>query len=228
MKIDFHTHSKYSIDSITSLKTLYKQAKKRGLDGIALTDHNAFNGVKEFKKMLREERDRDFLLIPGIELKIQEGEILALFLQEEITAKTLDEVIDAAKQQDALLCLPHPFDKIRRVVPQIDKITSKQLEAIDAIEVFNARILNQKSNELALEFAVKNKKSQLAGSDAHWWFEVGNAYTEIKADALEEVKHQIQNRKTKVYGKFSNPVVLALTKAVKIFKQITYTLPTRA
>lgn len=220
MKIDFHVHSKYSSDSLTKLSQIYKQAKKTGLGGLALTDHDEFQGVAEFQKFLREERDKDFLLIPGMEIKMDKGEIIALFLQAPIQSRDLVGIIEEAKQQEALLCLPHPFDKVRRVVPKISQITKQELAAIDAIEVFNGRMLDQKANKVALEFAWKNNKAQLGGSDAHWWFEVGTVRTEINGTNIEEIKKEIKKKRTIVNGKGSNPLVLGLTKGVKITKKL--------
>ncbi len=219
-KIDFHVHSCFSIDSLTSISSIYNQAKKAGLNGLALTDHNEFRGVAAFNKLLKEKDDKDFLLVPGTELKIDKGEILAFFLQEQVKSRTLEEVVDEAKQQDALLCLPHPFDTVRRVVPKINEITTKQLKAIDAIEVFNARNLYQESNQHAKQFALKHIKAMVAGSDSHWWFEIGRTYTEVQGQTLEEVKKEIKKKKTKVYGTPANAAVLALTKIVKTLKPL--------
>lgn len=219
-KIDFHVHSRFSVDSLTSISAIYKQAKKTSLTGLALTDHNEFRGVAEFKKLLKEKHDNDFALVPGMELKIDKGEILALFLQEPIKNRTLDSVIDEAKQQDALLCLPHPFDSVRRVVPKVNELTSKQVAAITAVEVFNSRNAFQKANHLALELAEKHNKAKLAGSDAHWQFEVGNSYTSVNGNTLEELKRQIRKRKTAVHGSATNPLALMLTKGVKTLKPL--------
>jgi predicted metal-dependent phosphoesterase TrpH len=46
MKIDLHCHSYYSNDGISSPEKLIKTALKRGLDGIALTDHNTTQGLE--------------------------------------------------------------------------------------------------------------------------------------------------------------------------------------
>ncbi|MCW3133792.1 MAG: PHP domain-containing protein [Methanophagales archaeon] len=40
MKYDLHIHSKYSSDGIIEPEKIIKIALKRGLDGIAITDHS--------------------------------------------------------------------------------------------------------------------------------------------------------------------------------------------
>ena len=52
MKFDLHTHTKYSSDGIIEPEKLVKTAIKRGLSGIAITDHDTLNGslrAKEYK-----------------------------------------------------------------------------------------------------------------------------------------------------------------------------------
>jgi len=50
MKYDLHIHSKYSYDGILEPRDIVKIAIKRGLDGIAITDHNTVKGALEAKK----------------------------------------------------------------------------------------------------------------------------------------------------------------------------------
>jgi len=40
LKIDLHIHSQYSTDGLSKPESIVKRAKKKGLDGIAITDHN--------------------------------------------------------------------------------------------------------------------------------------------------------------------------------------------
>ena len=48
---DLHIHSKYSACSNLKLKIILKFAKKRKLDGIAVTDHNTMKGALQLKKL---------------------------------------------------------------------------------------------------------------------------------------------------------------------------------
>ena len=59
LKIDFHVHTCYSCDSSITLKEVVVFAKKRGLDGVAVTDHNTVKGALKLKT-------RDLLIVPGI------------------------------------------------------------------------------------------------------------------------------------------------------------------
>ena len=51
MIFELHIHSKYSFDSLMSLESIIKEAKLRGLDGIAITDHNTIKGGLEAQRI---------------------------------------------------------------------------------------------------------------------------------------------------------------------------------
>lgn len=70
MGYDLHMHSIYS-DGTMSPSELVSRAIKRGLDGIALTDHDSIEGVAE--ALLEGERRR-YPVIPGVELTTDYGE----------------------------------------------------------------------------------------------------------------------------------------------------------
>ena len=75
MKLDLHIHSKYSPDGRMEIEDIIKTAKARGLDGVAVTDHNSVKGglsALEFCK------GSDFLVIPGIEVSTTKGHVLGL------------------------------------------------------------------------------------------------------------------------------------------------------
>ena len=46
-----HIHTMYSRDAFTTPKELVVYAKKRGLDGVAITDHDTIDGLREFSKI---------------------------------------------------------------------------------------------------------------------------------------------------------------------------------
>ena len=82
--IDLHIHSKYSFDSLLSPKTILKVAKKKGLTGIAVTDHNTIRGGLEVKEI---NKDRDFTVIVGSEVQTEIGDIIGLYLSDEIKSR---------------------------------------------------------------------------------------------------------------------------------------------
>lgn len=207
MRIDCHAHTKYSFDAFCRPRELVKAAKRAGLDGIAVTDHNTIRGWKELRKLSRELR---FPVIFGEEIKTTQGDIIGLFLDSEIKRGEPLEVIDRIKGQDGIVVIPHPFDSYRGF-----KSPESIAKKVHALEVFNSRVLNDKENKKALEIAKKYRLGQCAGSDAHISFEVGRAYAISQGDTLEDFRKALKKGKTMVYGKLSSPLVHIVSTIAK-------------
>ena len=80
-KMDSHIHSEYSPDSKAKLEDIFKVAKSRDLDIIAISDHNTVEGSKEARKLTKND---DLLVIPSIEISSLEGHILGFGCEEYI------------------------------------------------------------------------------------------------------------------------------------------------
>lgn len=216
MRIDLHCHSYYSYDGVSSPEELIKSALKKGLDGIAITDHDTIKGWEEAKEAAKKLNAH---LILGEEIATEEGDILGLFLKEEIKAKTLLEVIKEIKGQGGIAIIPHPFHFLKKFKGNLEDYK----DFIDGIEVFNARALFG-GDKKALEFAKKNNLSQIAGSDAHYHKCVGDAFTIVEeAKNLEDFKRGIIKGKTKTEGKktfFLYLIYPFLTKSGLIRKSV--------
>jgi predicted metal-dependent phosphoesterase TrpH len=189
MKFDLHIHSKYSYDSFLSPENIIKIAKKRGLDGVAVTDHNTIKGGIETSKR---NSINDFNVIVGSEIKTEYGDIIGLLLNEEVKSRIFIQVVEEIKNQGGLVILAHPFRK------RID-FPIELLKYIELIEAFNARS-SRNLNARALEFAGKFNKPMTAGSDAHLGFEIGQAHAHLSGDFRES----LYKGDKEIYGKESN------------------------
>ena len=208
-RYDLHLHSKYSYDSVSEPKSIVSIAKSLGLDGIAVTDHNTIKGglaTKEFETL-------DFEVIVGTEIHTDEGDVIGLYLSEEIIARNLIEVIDEMRAQGATIIIPHPFDENRdsALHPKDDVA-----RLVDGVEGYNSRCRNQLYNELAVTYANTHNLAVVAGSDAHCTREIGNAWTIFDSDLREA----IVQRKTQIYGVPSHLVNRWLSKSIKKLKLI--------
>ena len=204
MKIDMHCHSFYSDDGLSSPEALLKSAKKKGLDGIALTDHDTNNG---WKPALKAAEKLGMVLILGEEIKIKRngktiGEILGYFLKNEIDSrgKTVKQVIDEIKKQGGLAVIAHPYHW-KKPFLELDKYKN----LADGIEAFNARSQSKKGNQKALNFAKKNGLLGTAGSDAHHSSEIGDAYLEANANNLEEFKESLLQKRVNPIREYKTP-----------------------
>lgn len=109
MKVDMHVHTCYSKDATLSLETIIDTCQRRGLDGVAITDHNTIAGALALKEIA------PFLVIVGEEIDTTKGEILGLFLKEEIPGGlTPQEAMAHIREQGGLVGVSHPLDRLRR------------------------------------------------------------------------------------------------------------------
>jgi predicted metal-dependent phosphoesterase TrpH len=215
MRYDFHTHTKYSSDGYVEPKMLVKIAAKRGLSGIAVTDHNTIKGGLEAKKYKTPEID----IIVGSEILTDRGEVIGLFLIDEIKSTGFSDVIEEIREQGGVVVVPHPFDGVRGTALHP---TQEDAPFIDNIEVFNSRCVRQIYNDLASNFAAKNGLKIIAGSDAHFENEIGNAGVITN---YEDIKEAVINGDFKVFGKKSNIINPVTTKLLKIWRGSGYDKP---
>lgn len=174
IKIDMHVHTRYSHDSSFSLGRLFSACKRKGIECIAITDHNTIKGALEFQKRF------PLRIIVGEEIESRAGEIIGLFLKEEVPAGlSAGKTIASIKKQGGFVYLPHPFDRWRKAPINLKSIEPFWNE-IDIIEVFNSRSLISSWNEKALRLAREKKKPFGVGSDAHSEKEAGRALIEME------------------------------------------------
>jgi predicted metal-dependent phosphoesterase TrpH len=205
MRIDLHSHTKWSKDCRSRYDRIIEAVKRSGMDGIAVTDHNEFQGAVEM-------RDRaPFLVIPAEEIKTSAGEIIGLFLREWIPPglKPL-ETVERIHEQGALAYVPHPFDEIRGSRLRRDAL-DLVCPYIDILEVFNARNALPAYNTRALRYARRHGLLAGAGSDAHTYAEFGHAYVDVSpfSNASEFMESMKQGN---WHGRLSSPLVHARTR----------------
>jgi predicted metal-dependent phosphoesterase TrpH len=175
---DLHMHTSWSHDCSVEVDELLDYAEEQGLGAIAITDHNAFGGALE---AVEKARGRNLVVIPGEEIKTdKQGEVIGLFLQEEIPrGMSFEDTLAAIGAQGGLVYLPHPFDR-RHAIPDPATL-HRHLAEIDVFEVYNARLLFETYNDEALRFARKYNLTMGAGSDAHVLPGVGTGAMSMRA-----------------------------------------------
>ena len=210
MKFDMHVHTLHSERcGWMRPERLVKHAKEKGLDGLAVTDHNTIDGAREVFNIVRDEQ-MELSVIIGEEINTDRGEILAYFIDREIEPGPFEEVLSAIKRAGGISAIPHPFEKIRKGFRGVETVMSD----VNAIEVLNSRC---RFNRKAFNLCLVHKKPMLGGSDAHFYSEVGQAWTEMSDDPMA----CILAGRTRVGGGLSNPAYLALTKGVKVWRKVT-------
>jgi len=192
MNYDLHIHTHYSKCSNLKPETILKLAKKHKFDGIAITDHHEIKGALEVKKL---NKDKNFEVIVGEEISTNYGDVLVYYLSQKINEIDFLAVIDEVKKQNALISIAHPFRTTLIHNHKFQLPLYEVKDKIDAIECFNARTLpgdNKKANVAADRLNMP----KTAGSDSHFFFEIGTAYTIFDDDLRKAIKR----KETKVDG----------------------------
>jgi len=170
LKIDLHVHTCYSRDSSITLKQVVAYAKKRGLDGVAITDHNTVQGALKLKT-------HDIIVVPGIEVSTLNGHLLGLNVTVPIPAKLgIEETIYLIHEAGGIAVAPHPATFYKSP-------PSRRVSSYDAVEVMNgSSIPFPVFTFLSKRFADGLGLPQTGGSDSHYAPEIGAAYTVVDAD----------------------------------------------
>jgi hypothetical protein len=172
IKADLHVHTTYSKDSLITPKDLISYAKKRGLNGVAVTDHNELDGAYKIAK------ETDFLVIPGMEVSSSDGHIVALNVKELIPrGLSAPETVLRIHKAGGVAIACHPYTYFK------GSLKGKVCETFDAIEIINARAFPfKRSVKKATETANRLKLSRVGGTDAHYGPQIGYGYTVIEAE----------------------------------------------
>jgi predicted metal-dependent phosphoesterase TrpH len=172
--IDLHSHTLWSKDCIVPFDRIMKLCQQRGIDRIAITDHNTAEGALAMQKLAPD------LVIVGEEIMTPQGEILAYFVRESVPAwLSPEETIRRLRDQGAVISVSHPFDRLRQGAWQEADLL-RIIDKVDAIEIFNARCLFPSDNDRALDFARQHNLLGTTGSDAHSAPEYGRALTRLQ------------------------------------------------
>ena len=194
------------------LEVIVEHCLKIEINCIALADHNSIEGA------LRLQEIAPFTVIVAEEIMTSDGEVMGLFLSEEIPrGLSAEETIARIKKQGGLVNIPHPFG--RWPLDYYKKLTSPEImEKLDMIEVFNARTPFPNSSSKAYELARKYGLPGGAGSDAHTYSEIGRAYVEMpEFSGPEEFLSSLAQGK--IIGHRSSPLIHLASTWARIKKR---------
>jgi predicted metal-dependent phosphoesterase TrpH len=201
LAVEFHAHTACSEDGRDPVELVLERAADRGLDALAITDHDTIEA-----SLTAAERAPDLGLvgIPGLEVSTADGHLLALGVRELIPAgRPFAETVDLIHEAGGTAIVPHPFHESRSGAGTV--VDRDTLASVDAVEVYNSRLLTGRGNRRAAEFAAEYGLPTIAGSDAHIASMVGRGVTHVDADersaaaileAVEAGRTEIDGRRT--------------------------------
>lgn len=209
LRADLHIHTNYSMDCNTPLDKVISRCLETGINCIAIADHGTTEGALKIQRLA------PFPVIIAEEILTPHGEIMGMFLQETIpSGLSVEQTLLRIKAQGGLVCIPHPFDRIRHSGfdgNMIETIAGQ----IDIIEVFNSRSLTHQPSDTARSFAEKHGLAQSAGSDAHTAGEIGMACVEMpEFNGRDEFLQALAQ--SKICGQRSNPITHVASTLAKL------------
>ncbi|MEM3546324.1 MAG: CehA/McbA family metallohydrolase [Candidatus Bathyarchaeia archaeon] len=175
LKIDIHVHTVHS-DGRGTVKEVLKIAKLKGLNGLAITDHDTLEGYFQARIYCG-----CLLVIPGYEVHTDAGHVIVLGLEtlpSEEGRICYEELIEWVRRLGGLTVLAHPA---------AGRVMMKRWLSCkpDAVEVLNALYpLHGCFTRRSLNLALKLDVPAVGGSDAHYPQNVGDAYTVVESDSL--------------------------------------------
>lgn len=209
IKADLHIHSCYSKDAVNSLDDIIRRCKAKNIGCIAVSDHGTTEGAILLQKMA------PFKVIVAEEILTPHGEIMGMFLKDTIpSGLSVGETIMSIREQNGIVCIPHPCDRYRSSALQI-AILETIVGEIDLIEMFNARTIPLQNMSRPKQFITRHNLRKGAGSDAHTPGEIGRAYITMpdfsnRDDFLKAVEQG------KIHSCNSNPVLFTWSMACRL------------
>jgi predicted metal-dependent phosphoesterase TrpH len=177
LKMDLHAHSAFSRDSVIPIRSIVRTWRRAGILSL-VCDHDTLEGAHQTMRALRS-LDPDLPEVLAEEITTDSGELIGLFLSEEIPAGlSAPETVDRIHDQGGLILVPHPFCQYRSRALRGD-VREEVIGKIDLIEAFNARNVVDGDNDRAFAYAALHHKPSTVGSDAHTPMELGRVWQEI-------------------------------------------------
>lgn len=176
-------HTCFSHDAYQTPRELVGRARALGLDRVAVTDHHTLDGALRARDLDPER------VIVGEEITARCGtDVIGLYLTRRIAPRLpLERVIDEIRAQNGVVYLPHPFAYLRGGRGRFERAVT----LVDIVEVWNSRAFYAPWNRQAMEEVRARGLPAAGGSDAHFSWELGRAFTVLPPFADAETLKRV-------------------------------------
>lgn len=199
--IDIHTHTSYgSPCGYMDPVELIRQAKLIGLDGVCITEHDQIWDVKAIERLRKQHQ---FLVIGGVEVTTDCGEILVFGLRQPVLrVYRAQELRELVEQAGGVMIAAHPFRGEPAIIGSGPPGLSLSVEAasqrpifqwVEAVEVCNG-MAGSRERDFTAQVTHRLKLKHTGGSDAHGILGVGCCFTIFEnrirneKDLIREIK----------------------------------------
>ena len=189
------------MDSFIEADELIEEAKRIGLDGVCITDHDGFWDHREVEYLSKR---HDFLVLPGCEVTTEEGHLLVYGLKKYIFGMHRASFVkDKLDVERGAMIVAHPYRRVYRkgahtseeaYAEMIERASrNRAFDMADGVEIINGRGLpeeNAFSRDLARRFGMPGS----GASDAHRLEDLGGCATEFerRIESLDDLITEIR------------------------------------
>lgn len=203
LEVDLHAHTRFA-DGFLSPFDLVLQARRRGLDSLAITDHNILFPAKMGRWFARAIGGPTILM--GEEITTRGYHVHAVGLTEHVDASLpIDRVIEEAHRQGAIVIAAHP---VKRFWPALVPVRSK----LDAAEVMHPLAFGGRGGDGGWRWeemrqyyedarAEGKALTAVASSDYHFFSPLGVTRTLVfaRSESEGDVMEALRSGKTVVF-----------------------------
>ena len=195
---DLHIHTLYSFDGTCTIGAVLKQAVGRGLNLIAITDHDEIRGSLE---AMQQAGAYGIGVIPGSEITTAEGHLLALYIQENIPkGLSLEQTLRRVADQGGVCIAAHPggmrFNSLKPETIRAALEKPELAKVLLGVEVFNAGLIQLSGNEIGQKLADELPLARIGSSDAHLLGIIGKGTTFFRGSTTHQFRRSLENRLT--------------------------------
>ena len=218
LAVDFHTHSSMWSDGALTPWGLVLEAKRQGLDALAITAHNETWDAKlgqRFSRLIGGP-----MVLVGEELVRPSHHIIAAGISETINFRqSAAATIDDIHAQGGVAIAAHPSSEYW------EGFDAAAMPRLDGAEICHPSVFVQESEQRELEqFAARTPVAAIGSSDYHGLGPIGVCRTYVFASEASEqgILDGVRARRTVVYGRdgrpYGDPALVRLAEAAGGFR----------
>jgi len=190
MRIDLHIHTRpRSSCSAIDPSALLEEARRTGLDGICLTEHQNRWSPAELEEFMGASGIRVF---QGNEITTNQGDILVFGYDRDVKGVVpIQELRKEVEEVGGLMIAAHPFRGfllfgISQLQLDVGQACKRAVfQHVDGLEIQNCKVTDPE-NDMARRVSGRLGLLGVAGSDAHRLDEVGRCVTKFEREVRTE------------------------------------------